>query len=406
MTPSLLDKAARSAALRLGDRLHDGSIILHEGDAEIVLGTGQPAVHVTVHDLRFYGALVRGSRGMGESYIRGWWDCDDLTTLVRLLLRNLAGPGQVLDRVGAAASPVLDPVARLRRPDKVVDRRNVRAHYDIGNDFYALMLDRTMTYSCGLFERGDMSLADAQIAKLDRICQVLELSPSDRILEIGTGWGSFAVHAASRYGCRVTTTTVSAAQHAWASKRIADAGLAARISVLQDDYRDLRGTYDKLVSIEMIEAVDWRDHRTFFQACADLLRPDGLAAIQAIVIADPSFERAKHHDDFIRRYIFPGGCLPSITRIVSTAGRSGLRMVQLEDIGHHYPETLRRWRANVHRHEEEVAAMGLGTNFRRMWDLYHAYCEAAFLERHVSDVQVLLAKGGWRRHLQSSHTRR
>jgi cyclopropane-fatty-acyl-phospholipid synthase len=399
VTVSLLDRAARAAVVRLGRRLDDGGVVLHEAGTQTVLGDDDAPLHVVVHDPRIYGALRSGSRGLGESYIRGWWDCDDLTGLVRLLLRNLTGVGRVLDRAGTAARPLLDAPARLRRPDKRVDRRNIRAHYDIGNDFYALMLDETMTYSCGLFERPDSSLADAQTAKLDLLCRRLVLSPSDHVVEIGTGWGSFAVHAASRYGCRVTTTTISAAQHELATKRVADAGLADRVTVLGDDYRDLAGTYDKLVSIEMIEAVDWRDHGRFFTACADLLRPDGLAALQAIVIADASFERAKHHDDFIRRYIFPGGCLPSITSIAAAATPAGFRILEVEDIGRHYAETLSRWRTNVERHGREIAEMGLDTEFRRMWDLYLAYCEAAFLERHVSDVQVLLAKPGWRAQL-------
>ena len=258
------------------------------------------------------------------------------------------------------------------------------------------MLDTTMTYSCGLFEQPDMSLAQAQTAKLDRICRKLALSPADHVLEIGSGWGSFALHAASSYGCRVTTTTISAAQYEYAAKRVATAGLADRVTVLDADYRDLTGTYDKLVSIEMIEAVNWRDHATFFAQCARLLRPDGLAAIQAIVIANESFERAKRHDDFIRRYIFPGGCLPSVTSIAAASSGAGLRMLDLEDIGLHYAETLRRWRLNIRREEMAVATLGLDPDFRRLWDLYLAYCEAAFLERHITDVQVVMAMPEWR----------
>ena len=383
---------ARAAALALGRHVRGGTVVLRDGEGRTVLGAGDPTVHVTVHDARAYASFLRGSRGMGDSYVRGWWDSDDLTTLLRVLHRSTAGIRRSLDRVGAAARPLLDPPARLRRSDKSVDRRNIQAHYDIGNDFYALMLDKTMTYSCALFERPDTTLADAQTAKLDRLCRRLDLSPSDHVVEIGTGWGAFAVHAATRYGCRVTTTTISAAQHEYAAKRIAEAGLADRVTVLDVDYRDLTGTFDTLVSIEMIEAVDWRDHDQFFETCGRLLRPGGRAALQAIVIADESFERAKRHDDFIRRAIFPGGCLPSVTSIHTSARRAGLQLVDLCDIGEHYPETLRRWRANVEEHAREVTALGLGTEFRRLWDLYLTYCEAAFLERHVSDVQVVLAK--------------
>ena len=385
---------ARSAVSALGRRLRDGTVVVHDvpGSTHTVLGAGDPTVHLTVHDGRAYAAFLRGSRGLGDSYVRGWWDSDDLTALVRVLLRATSGVRSVLDRLGAAARPLLDPLSRIRTTDPSVDRRNIRAHYDIGNDFYALMLDPTMTYSCALFERPDMRLVDAQEAKLDRICRRLDLSAADHVVEIGTGWGSFAIHAATRYGCRVTTTTISDAQYEHAATRVADAALDDRVTVLDDDYRDLTGTFDKLVSIEMIEAVDWRDHDRFFEACAALLRPGGRAALQAIVIADDSFERAKHHDDFIRRAIFPGGCLPSVTSIHTSARRAGLHLVEVLDIGEHYPETLRRWRTNVDDHAAEVTAIGLGTDFRRLWDLYLAYCEAAFLERHVSDVQVVLAK--------------
>ena len=394
--PTATDRAARMAALRLGRRCRHGSIVVHEGAIRTALGSGEPSVEVTVHDPRCYAALRHGSRGLAGAYRRGWWDCDELTTLVRLLLRNLAGALGALDRLGAAAAPLLDPPARLRRPDKAADRRNVRAHYDIGNDFYALMLDPTMTYSCALFERPGMSLEAAQTAKLDRLCRRLALSASDHVVEIGGGWGSFAVHAAGRYGCRVTTTTISAAQHDHLTRRVADAGLAGRVTVLGADYRDLAGRYDKLVSIEMIEAVDWRDHAAFFATCARLLRPGGLAALQAIVIADSSFHRAKHHADFIRRDIFPGGCLPSVTSLTTDAGRVGLRLVELEDIGAHYPETLSRWADNIRGHAAEVAGLGLDRGFRRLWDLYLAYCAAAFLERHVSDLQLVLAGPAWR----------
>ena len=387
---------ARRAALRLGRRCRHGTIALLEGGLRTVLGAGEPGVEVTVHDPRCYAALRHGSRGLADAYRQGWWDCDDLTTLVRLLLRNLSGALGALDRLGAAAAPVLDPPARLRRPDKAADRRNVRAHYDIGNDFYALMLDPTMTYSCAVFERPDLSLEAAQRAKLDRLCRRLHLTASDHIIEIGGGWGSFALHAAGRYGCRVTTTTVSAAQHDHMTRRVAEAGLADRVTVLDADYRDLTGSFDRLVSIEMIEAVDWRDHPTFFTACARLLRPEGLAALQAIVISDSSFHRAKRHDDFIRHDIFPGGCLPSVASLATEAGRAGLRMVEMEDIGTHYPETLRRWADNLLRHAAEVTALGVDPQFRRLWDLYLAYCAAAFLEGHISDVQLVLGGRAWR----------
>ena len=325
------------------------------------------------------------SRGLALAYERGWWCPDDLTGSLRRLLRGALPVLRVLDRLGAALSPVLDPLHQRRhRADRERDRRNIRAHYDIGNDFYRLMLDPGMTYSCAVFDDGG-DLAAAQVAKLDRICRLLDLGPDDELVEIGTGWGSFAEHAAERYGCRVTTTTISAEQHALASAR-----LGGSVTVLDRDYRDLDGTYDALASVEMIEAVDWREHETYFDAVARLLRPGGRACLQAIVIEDGAFERAKRHDDFIRASIFPGGCLPSVASIRAHAERAGLVVRSVEPIGRHYPATLRAWRDNVHAHLAEVHALGLDDRFVRRWDFYLAYCEAGFLEGRVDTVHVVL----------------
>jgi cyclopropane-fatty-acyl-phospholipid synthase len=292
---------------------------------------------------------------------------------------------------------MLDPPAQLVAPRRATDLENVRAHYDLSNDFFELMLDETMTYSCAVFEDPLATLHDAQVAKLDRLCAKLELRPDDRVVEIGTGWGGFAIHAAQHYGCRVTTTTISEAQRTYVAKHVAEAGLSDRITILGDDWRNLRGQFDKLVSVEMIEAVDWRYHDRFVARCADLLVEDGLAAVQAIVIEDRSFERAKRHQDFVRRMVFPGGCIPSVASITASLARAtDLRIIDLEDIGRHYAETLRRWAANLARHEQEVERLGARTEFLRLWALYLAYCEASFLERHVSDVQLVLAKPAWR----------
>jgi cyclopropane-fatty-acyl-phospholipid synthase len=258
------------------------------------------------------------------------------------------------------------------------------------------MLDETMMYSAAVFERPGMSLADAQRAKLDRLCKKLGLSASDHVVEIGTGWGGFAVHAATHYGCRVTTTTISAAQFDFASKRVADLGLGNLVTVLDQDYRDLGGSFDKLISIEMIEAVDWRQHDTFFATCASLLRPNGLMALQAITVDDRSFERAKNGTDFVREMIFPGGCIPSVEAIARALRRSTpMVVIDLEDIGRHYVETLQRWFDNVEAHRSDIAALGLDDRFQRLWDLYLCYCAGAFLERHISDVQMVMAMPDW-----------
>jgi cyclopropane-fatty-acyl-phospholipid synthase len=382
----------------LRHRLHGGTIVVEDGAEHFRLGDGSPTVHVTIHDARAWSSLTRkGSVGLGEGYVEGWWDADDLTDLVRILLVNTSMLRSALDGLGQAAAPLVGQVARLRERTAAQDRRNVQAHYDLPGELFEVMLDETMAYSCAVFERPGVTLAEAQRAKFDRLCRKLRLGLDDHLVEIGTGWGGLAVHAAERYGCRVTTTTISDAQREVAAKRVADAGLADRVTVLGRDYRDLEGRYDKLVSVEMIEAVDWRSHDTFFGSCSRLLRPDGLMALQAITIADRSFERAKLHDDFIKKMIFPGGCIPSIEAIARSVRRAtDFAIVDLEDIGRHYAETLRRWDLALRSGSERLTRRGFDRRFQRLWDLYLCYCEAAFLERHISDVQVVLAKPAWR----------
>lgn len=392
----------RRIVLALGRRMRQGSIIVVDDTGTKRLGSGEPVVRVEIHDARAYAALARrGSVGLGSSYVEGWWDADDLTGLVRILERNLDATGARLDALARAVAPFRAPMRLRTRSDKEADRRDVRAHYDLGNDFFELMLDETMSYSCAFFDDPSVSLATAQRAKLDRLCQKLGLRPGDHVVEIGTGWGSFAVHAAVNYGCRVTTTTISDAQYEYAAKRVVDAGLGSLVTVCNQDYRDLGGRFDKLVSIEMIEAIGWRQLDTFFTTCARLLRPEGLMGLQAIVIDDRSYERSKGHDDLIKSLVFPGSFLPSIEALArSIVGRTDLRIVDLEDIGRHYAETLRRWRERVDAGAAQVEAMGLGDRFLRLWRMYLSYCEAAFLERHISDVQVVLARSGWRAPLE------
>ena len=367
--------------------------------------TATAAATVSVHDPAAYRAvLTRGSIGLGTSYAAGWWDSDDLVGVVRSAARRLTTRSGrvgritgVLTRLGGVG-PGRRSASRHGSDSRAEDRLAVQAHYDLGDEFFAAFLDPTLTYSCAYFERPGMSLEEASIAKLDRLCTKLDLGPDDEVLEIGTGWGSFAVHAAARYGCRVTTTTISDRQFAYASRRVAEAGLDHLVTVRNDDYRDLHGQWDKVVSIEMIEAVGWRQYRTFFEACArNILRPDGLMALQAIVIDDARYERAKRVDDFIKALVFPGSCIPSVGTIVAvTTGATDLRVVGLEDIGVHYAETLHRWRARFLDHRRAIAELGFDEPFLRTWDLYLAYCEAGFRERRISDVQMILAKPRWR----------
>jgi cyclopropane-fatty-acyl-phospholipid synthase len=362
---------------------------------------------VDVHDLRVYERVLReGSVGLGESYADGWWDSDDLTNVLRLALRSLQTTSERRDLLHRLATPVLDPIARLRRADLDRDARNVRAHYDLGNEFFRRMLDETMAYSCAIFDAPGVTLADASRAKFDRLAHTLDLSAGDRLLEIGTGWGGFALHAAERYGCLVTTTTVSPAQYEFATERVRAAGLQHRITVLDRDYRDVGGTFDKAIAIEMIEAVDWRDYDAFFASLRRLLTNEGALAMQAIVAPDQSFDRLKRHTDFIKAAIFPGGCLPSIGALTAAANRSRLSLVNVEYIGRHYGETLRRWRANLDAIRSELPALGLDTRFGRLWDFYLAYCEAGFDERYISATQLLFTTPGFvDRHELSSRAR-
>jgi cyclopropane-fatty-acyl-phospholipid synthase len=403
-----LGRAARATVLALARRYVADRLDIVEPDVTHRLGgdepdeLGRPALRGTmnVHDQRAWWLVATGgSAGLGEAYLEGWWDTDDLTSVLRILGRAARRTDRHRSTVQRATGPASDALRRLRRQDKHRDRSNIQAHYDLGNDFFEHFLDPTMMYSAAVFPTWDAPLEDASKEKLDRLCRLLDLRADEEVVEIGTGWGGFAVHAARHYGARVTTTTISAEQHAYATERVAREGLSDRITVLHDDYRDLTGTYDKLASIEMIEAVDWREHDTFFRHCRRLLRPDGLMALQAIVMEPQRYERAKNTRDFIKAFIFPGGCLPSMEAIVRSVARvTDLTVTNVDDYGLHYGETLRRWRANLHADESALDAMGLDERFVRMWDFYLCYCEAAFDERSISVVQMALARPAWRPH--------
>ncbi|MDZ7677920.1 MAG: cyclopropane-fatty-acyl-phospholipid synthase family protein [Acidimicrobiales bacterium] len=394
------DHAARSAIFALLDRIQQGRITVEDPIGTRTFGPPDSnlAVTVAVPAIATYRAvLLRGSAGMGEAYVDGWWDCDDLPTLVRILARNLPRLDRVRNGIDRFVSPATDLVRRLRPEDPHRDRLNISAHYDLGNEFFELFLDDTMMYSSAWFADPADTLADASTAKLERICAKLDLGPDDHVVEIGTGWGGFAVHAAREHGCRVTTTTISAEQEHHARRRVAAEGLDHLVTVLGDDYRDLAGTYDALVSIEMIEAVDWREHDRFFATCGQLLRPGGRMALQAIVLPDQRYERAKTTQDFIKRYVFPGGCLPSVEAMVrSTARSTDLALTGLEDMGQHYALTLARWRERLFKQEARLGDLEIDEAFLRLWDFYFAYCEGAFAERYVSVVQATFARPDWR----------
>ena len=394
----MIDRLARACVRALLHRTRHGSLTILEGGEARTFGRPAaegPAVRVTVHDRRFYRALLGGSLGVSEAYTEHWFDCAELPELARLAALNMP----VLDRWRRGARPLVAlPQAGARwleRNTPQRSQRNVAAHYDIGNDLFSLMLDETMMYSCAIFDGEATTLYEAQVAKLDRICSKLDLRPTDHVLEIGTGWGGFAIHAASRYGCRVTTTTISAQQHALATERIRAAGVEPQVTLLLEDYRALDGTFDKLVSIEMIEAVGWQYFDTFFRRCASLLTEEGAMLLQAITIDERAYHVEKAKRSFANTHIFPGGCLPSLRVISRSIARAtDLRQIQLEDITAHYVRTLRCWRENFLAQLEHVRSLGYDGRFQRTWELYLAYCEGGFGGGRIADVQLLLAKPG------------
>jgi cyclopropane-fatty-acyl-phospholipid synthase len=398
-------RVARRLVLALLAHLRAGQLTIVDDQQRLVFGHGSPQATVQVRSPQVWPMLLHGSRGMAEAYMQGLWASPDLTAVVRVAARNIAGLDEWRRRLAPARVP-LQTVRGIRaRNTRKRSRRSIAAHYDLGNEFFALMLDETMMYSCACFPRRGMTLAEASRAKLELVCDQLELAPEDDVLEIGTGWGGFAVHAARTRGCRVTTTTISRDQYEYAQAQVRAAGVADRVTVLCEDYRDLRGSYDKLVSIEMIEAVGWRDFDTFFARCSHLLGEAGSMLLQAIVIDDRAYAVEKASRSFIRTHIFPNGCLPSLEVISRcVARRTDLRTVGLNDLTPHYAETLRRWRANFEAAGTRLDDLGYDERFRRLWRMYLAYCEAGFTERRIGVVQMHLAKPHWRRYSGHANT--
>jgi cyclopropane-fatty-acyl-phospholipid synthase len=395
------ERLARRIVLGLLRRMSGGELEIVEGDTRMHFGEclpGRPLrARVEVRSARFYRRLLAGSVGLCESYMDGLWECDDLVALTRIAALNVCA----LDSLRRVLAPVLIPFQRwgrwLARNTPGRSRRRIAAHYDLGNELFSLFLDPTMMYSCAVFDSPAVSLEEASLAKLELVCAKLDLGAEDHLLEIGTGWGGLAVYAARHHGCRVTTTTISREQHDYALERVREAGLEDRVTVLLEDYRDLRGRYDKLVSIEMIEAVGWQYFPTFFRRCSELVKDDGAMLLQAIVIDDRAYHVEKAGKSFINTYIFPGGCLPSLEIISRSVARvTDFRQVDLEDITAHYATTLERWRERFLRADGRLSALGYDERFRRLWELYLSYCEGGFRERRIQDVQLLLAKPGYR----------
>jgi len=386
----------RQVLNRLG-RLATGCLTVNDAGEEHRFGheTGDaPSGTLTVESPAFYRRVAfGGALGFAESYLLGDWTSDSPTDVVRVFCRNL----DVTDSVDRGIVRVLKRLARRwherHENSSHGSLKNIRAHYDLGNDFYRLFLDESMTYSCAVFESAESTLEEAQTAKVDRICRKLDLRETDHLVEIGTGWGALAIHAARNYGCHVTTTTISEEQYDFAAARIQAAGLCDRITLLQKDYRELNGRFDKLVSVEMIEAVGNEYLETFLRKCCDLLKPEGQMVLQGITISEQRYERYLSGVDFIQRYVFPGGCLISTSRVMeSVASVTDMRLLHLEDLAPHYARTLRCWRDRFTSRLDDVRAMGYPEPFIRLWDYYLSYCEAAFLERHVGTVQLQFAR--------------
>jgi cyclopropane-fatty-acyl-phospholipid synthase len=397
-----VDHVARRAILSLLKRLVHGRITIVEDRQRHPFGERSDSCAlqavITVHHPQLYTRIFfGGSIGAAEAYMEGFWSADDLTKVMRILALNQKAFEDMEKGLARLTAPLYKCYHFLRKNTKKGSRGNILAHYDLGNEFYALFLDGTMTYSCGIFEHADSTLEEASVAKYDRICRKLQLQPGDSVVEIGTGWGGFAVHAAQNYGVHVTTTTISDEQYRYAEERIRLVGLEDKITLLKKDYRDLSGRFDKLVSIEMIEAVGHQYLKVFFGTCSRLLKDDGLMALQAITIGDQIFDRHKRSVDFIKRYIFPGSCIPSITAVASAiASATDMRLVQLKDITPHYATTLRQWRERFFANIDQVRELGYSDTFIRMWEYYLSYCEGGFAERYIGDVQMLFAKPNYR----------
>lgn len=396
-SPGWIDRTARALALKTLSHIRHGQIVIQDPLGTFTFGepsTDQMGCTLQVHSLSLYRTLIRGgSLGAAEAYLEGQWSCDNLTALVRILCRNMSQ----LDSMEGGLARITGWFSRaghwISRNTREGSRKNIAAHYDLSNSLFKLFLDPTMMYSSAVFEDESQSLESASIAKLDRICQSLNLRPTDHLVEIGTGWGGMALHAAKNYGCHVTTTTISKEQHALASQRIQEAGLQDRVTLLMTDYRDLTGQYDKLVSVEMIEAVGDEFLPTYFSACDRLLKPGGKMLIQAITMPDQRYATYLKSVDFIQKYIFPGGCLPSVGAMQSAVSKgTGLRLTGLFDFAESYAITLRNWRERFFQRINEVRELGFDDRFIRMWEYYLCYCEGAFRERAVGVSHLVWEK--------------
>ena len=395
-THNLTSALLRRGVMRQLGQLKNGHLVVIENGERLMFGDcGAGLVgEVQIHDTSVWGMIAsNGSIGAGEAFIHGYWSSPDLTKVVRVLVSNM----QVLDAMEGGLARLGRPLIRglhwVNRNTRKGSQKNIAAHYDLGNEMFEQFLDPTMMYSAAQFLKADDTLEQAQLNKLERICQKLDLKPEDHLLEIGTGWGSMALFAAQHYGCKVTTTTLSKEQFDYTQARVEALGLQDQVTLLLEDYRDLTGQYDKLVSIEMIEAVGHHFLSSYFKQCSHLLKPRGLMLLQAITIREQRYEQAKSSVDFIQRYIFPGGALPSVQKMLEIVGKdTDMNLMHMEDFGLHYAKTLRLWHENFRRAHGRLTELGYDEYFLRLWEFYLCYCEGGFLERSIGTAQLLLAK--------------
>ena len=397
--PTLTQRLWRSGVLARLRGLRSGAVRVHDAAGDELVGCPDGplgTITLDVRDPAFWSAVVwSGDIGAGEAYVDGLWSCSDLVRLLALFVRDRDVLLDVDQTMWSLPKRALLRLGHWLRPNsRAGSQRNIADHYDLGDDLFAHFLDPSLTYSSAWFEHDGQSLAEAQRAKLRRLCELVELQPGDHLLEIGTGWGSLAMCAAGEFGARVTTTTISRNQFARAQERVAAAGLGDRVELLLRDYRDLTGTHDKLLSCEMIEAVGARFLPTYLRTCAARLRPGGLLGLQAITIADQHYASALRAIDYIKRHVFPGSFIPSVNAIVGAAAEhTDLRVDRLVDFGPHYATTLRLWRERVLAAPEPFLARG-GVSLVRAWEYYFAYCEAGFRERHIGVSHLRFRRAG------------
>lgn len=387
----------RKKVLQQLSDLKSGCLIIQDPIETLVLGDKNNTdlqVTISVSDFDFYTQVAtHGSIGAAESYMANQWQVDELTNLVRLLVKNR----DLLDDMESGTAWIKNSLLKfwhwLNKNNQQGSRKNIAAHYDLGNQFFRLFLDQHLMYSSAIYTDKADNLEAASELKLRTVCEKLNLQPDDHLIEIGTGWGGLAIYAATQYGCKVTTTTISQQQYEYAESRVKQLGLEDKITLLKQDYRNLKGQYDKLVSIEMIEAVGHHYLDTYIEKCNSLLKEDGLALIQAITIEDHRYQQALSSVDFIKRHIFPGSFIPSVSAIVNSMNKTGdFRLINLEDFGESYAKTLRDWRIAFMQNLDEVRTQGFNESFIKMWEFYLCYCEGGFIEKAISDVHLLMAK--------------